>query len=156
MKPYTKILVPTDFSSHADEALDTAIDLAGRYGASIALVHSFEPVIYAFPEASGIYQSLQLEDVLGDIDKELEKRKQIALARGAQGVATVQLRGYPPIELTDYASAHGYDLIVLGTHGRRGLSRALMGSVAERVVRLAHCPVLTVRSAPAESAPTSK
>jgi len=102
-------------------------------------------VIYAFPEASGIYQSLKLADVLGDIDAELEKRKQRALAGGVNSVATVQTRGYPPTEITDFASANGYDLIVMGTHGRRGFSRVLMGSVAEHVVRLAQCPVLTVR-----------
>lgn len=151
MKPYTKILVPTDFSSHADEALDTAIDLAGRYGASITLVHAFEPVIYAFPESSGIYQSLQLSDAIGDIDKELEKRKDSALARGAKAVDVQQLRGYPPTEITDLASSRGYDLIVMGTHGRRGFSHLLMGSVAERVVRLAQCPVLTVRSPQAQA-----
>jgi glycine betaine transporter len=145
MKPYTKILVPTDFSIHADEALDTAIDLAGRYGASITIVHAFEPVIYAFPESSGIYTSLQLEDAIGDIDKELEKRKQSALAKGAKTVSVAQLSGFPPGEITDYAKSGGYDLIVMGTHGRRGFSRVLMGSVAERVLRTASCPVLSVR-----------
>ena len=147
MKPYKKILVPTDFSVHADEALDTAIDLAARYGASITLVHAFEPVIYAFPESSGIYQSLQLADAIDDIDKELEKKKQSAISRGAKDVQVAQLRGFPPAEIAEYAKANGCDLIVMGTHGRRGFSHLLMGSVAERVVRIAQCPVLTTRHA---------
>ena len=146
MKPYKKILVPTDFSVHADEALDTAIDLAARYGASITLVHAFEPVIYAFPESSGIYQGLQLADAVDDIGKELEKKKQDALARGAKDIEVAQLSGFPPGEIVEYASAGDFDLIVMGTHGRRGFSHLIMGSVAERVVRLAQCPVLTVRS----------
>jgi nucleotide-binding universal stress UspA family protein len=145
MKPYTKILVPTDFSVHADEALDTAIDLAGRYGASITIMHAFEPVIYAFPEASGIYAGLQLADAVEDIDKELEKRTQRALAKGAKNVAMTQRSGFPPGEIADFAKDGGYDLIVMGTHGRRGFSRLMMGSVAERVLRIAPCPVLTVR-----------
>lgn len=146
MKPFKKILVPTDFSLHADEALDTAIDLAARYGASITLLHSFEPVIYAFPESSGIYQGLQLEQAIGDIDKALEAKMQHALMRGAKDVHVVHQRGFPPTEIIDYAKAGGVDLIVMGTHGRRGFSHMLMGSVAERVVRLAPCAVLTVRS----------
>jgi nucleotide-binding universal stress UspA family protein len=146
MKPYTKILVPTDFSVHADEALDTAIDLAGRYGASITIMHAFEPVVYAFPEASGVYGGLQLADAIEDIEKELEKRKQRALAKGAKDVDTTQRSGFPPGEITDLAKASGYDLIVMGTHGRRGFSRFMMGSVAERVLRIAPCPVLAMRS----------
>ena len=147
MKPYKKILVPTDFSAHAEEALDTAIDLAGRYGASITLLHSFEPVIYAFPESSGIYQGLQLERVINDIDTALETKKQGVVARGVKDVHAIQKHGFPPTEIAEHAKAGGYDLIVMGTHGRRGISHVLMGSVAEHVVRIAPCAVLTVRAA---------
>jgi nucleotide-binding universal stress UspA family protein len=145
MKPYTKILVPSDFSVHADEALDAAIDLASRYGASITIVHSFEPVIYGFPEATGVYAGFNFADAIEDIDKELEQRKQRALAKGAKNVHTTQLTGFAPSAITEYARDDGYDLIVMGTHGRRGFSRLMTGSVAERVLRMAHCPVLSVR-----------
>jgi nucleotide-binding universal stress UspA family protein len=147
MKPYTKILVPTDFSSSATEALHTAVDLAARYGASITLVHVFEPLVYPFPEATGFSSILNLADVIEDIDKLLEKNKQAALDAGAKTVTATQLQGHPPSEIADYAKAGGFDLIVMGTHGRRGLSRLMIGSVAERVVRIAPCAVLTVRDA---------
>jgi universal stress protein A len=147
MKPYTKILVPTDFSEHAAVALETAIDVAARYGASITLVNVFEPVVYSFPEASGFYANLNLPDAIEDISKALEKDKQTAIAAGAKNVTTSQLHGHPPSEITDFAKSGGFDLIVMGTHGRRGLSHLMIGSVAERVVRVAPCAVLTVRKA---------
>jgi len=145
MKPYTKILVPTDFSEPAAEALQTAIDLAARYGASIALVHVFEPIVYAFPEASGFYSSLNLPDAIEGINTALEKAKQTAITAGTKNLTATQLHGYPPSEIADYAKSGGFDLIVMGTHGRRGLSHLMIGSVAERVVRIAPCAVLTVR-----------
>jgi nucleotide-binding universal stress UspA family protein len=144
MKPYTKILVPTDFSEHATEALQTAIDVAARYAASISLVHVFEPVVYSFPEASGFYSTFSLPDAIEDINKALDKDKQVAIAAGAKDVTVTQLHGYPPSEIADYAKAGGFDLIVMGTHGRRGLSHLMIGSVAERVVRIAPCAVLVV------------
>ena len=94
MKPFTKILVPTDFSEHAEEALQSAVDLAGRYGASITLANIFEPIVYSFPEASGFYAGLQLNDAIAEHGKALEKQKQSALAAGA-------IRAH----VLDYASA---------------------------------------------------
>lgn len=149
MKPYTKILVPTDFSESAAEALLTAIDVAARYGASITLVHVFEPIVYPFPEATGFSSILNLADVIRDIEALLEKAKQSAIAAGAKDVTAHQLQGHPPSEIADYAKAGGFDLIVMGTHGRRGLSHLMIGSVAERVVRFAPCAVLTVHKASA-------
>lgn len=149
MKPYAKILVPTDFSECATEAVRAAVDLAGRYGASITLVHVFEPLVYPFPEATGFSTILNLADVIEDIDELLEKNKRIAIEAGAKDVTAAQLQGHPPSEIADYAKEGGFDLIVMGTHGRRGLSHLMIGSVAERVVRFASCPVLTVRKASA-------
>lgn len=147
MMPYTKILVPTDFSPSATEALHSAADLAARYGASITLVHVFEHLVYPFPEATGFSAIVNLADVIEDIDRLLEKSKQAALQAGAKTVTATQLQGYPPTEIAGYAKSGGFDLIVMGTHGRRGLSHLMIGSVAERVVRLAPCAVLTVRKA---------
>lgn len=149
MKPFTKILVPTDFSSCAAEALHAAVDIAARYGASITLVHVFEPIVYPFPEAVGFASVINLADVIDDIDRLLEKNRLQAIEAGAKNVTALQLQGHPPSEIADYASDQGFDLIVMGTHGRRGVSRLMIGSVAERVVRIAPCAVLTVHEAKA-------
>jgi nucleotide-binding universal stress UspA family protein len=145
MKPFTKILVAIDFSPNSDEALAVALDMAGRYDASVTLVHSYQVIDLAFPGGSSVYAGVNLEGVMDELAKELEKRKQSAVAKGASRIDVVLLSGYPPGQISDLASSGGFDLIVMGTHGRTGITRMLTGSVAERVVRTAPCPVLTVR-----------
>jgi nucleotide-binding universal stress UspA family protein len=147
-KPFSKILVPTDFSSGADAAIDAAIDLAVRGQASITLVNVFEPIGYAFPTGTGIYSSLPVDHVLRDQLSALDRIRDGALAKGAKQVEIVQRTGHPPTEIRDLARAGDFDLIAMGTHGRTGLSHMLIGSVAERVVRIAPCAVLTVRESP--------
>jgi nucleotide-binding universal stress UspA family protein len=147
-RPLSKILVPTDFSSGADAAIDAAIDLAARWQASITLVHVFEPIAYAFPMGTGIYSSLPVDHVVKDQLEALDRLRHSALAKGAEQVEIVQRTGHPPTEIRDLARAGDFDLIAMGTHGRSGLSHMLIGSVAERVVRLAPCAVLTIREAP--------
>jgi len=146
-KPFSKILVPTDFSAGSDAALDAAIDLAVRRQASITLVNVYQPIGYAFPTGSGIYTSLPLDHVIRDQLEALDKLQQGALAKGAKQVEIAPRTGHPPTEIRDLARAGGFDLIVMGTHGRSGMSHMLIGSVAERVVRTAPCPVLTIREA---------
>jgi nucleotide-binding universal stress UspA family protein len=78
----------------------------------------------------------------------LDKLRHSALAKGAKQVEIVQRTGHPPTEIRDLARAGDFDLIAIGTHGRTGLSRMLIGSVAERVARIAPCAVLTIHEAP--------
>jgi nucleotide-binding universal stress UspA family protein len=147
-RPFSKILVPTDFSTGAEAALDAAIDLAARWQSSLTLINVFEPIAYAFPTGAGVYSSLPLDRVLEDQLSALEKLQRSALAKGAKQVEIVQRTGHPPTEIHELARSGGFDLIAMGTHGRSGLSHMLIGSVAERVVRIAPCAVLTIRDAP--------
>jgi nucleotide-binding universal stress UspA family protein len=146
MKPFTKILVPVDFSPHSDEAVGYAAELAQRYQASITLVHVYEPVAYALPEGYVPYTPDQLASMLATSEGLLNKAKEQAHAAGATNVQSRQLQGSVASEIAEFARSEGFNLIVMGTHGRRGLSRALMGSVAETVLRRAPCPVLAVKA----------
>jgi nucleotide-binding universal stress UspA family protein len=145
MKPFSKILVAIDYSECAEHAIDTALDLAARYDAALTLLHVHEPLSIVFPEGTGIYESLQMPNLIAELKEKLEKKKQEVIGKGGKRVDAVQRTGYPPGEIADFAKSGGFDLIVMGTHGRRGLSHLMIGSVAERVVRTASCPVLTVR-----------
>lgn len=142
MIPFKHILVPTDFGEPAARALDCAIALASKFEAKITLVHaSWFP-----PSAYGGY----VEGLNWPIDE---------MAKGAkEELDAAVLRAnelYPHIEgaivtcepwqgILEVAKVRGADLIVMGTHGRHGLSRVFLGSVAEKVVRLSPVPVLTI------------
>jgi nucleotide-binding universal stress UspA family protein len=145
MKPFSKILVPVDFSPHSSRALQLASDLSRRYDAGVELAHVYHPMAYALPDGFVLFSSAQLSAMLVEFGSLLEQAKQEALAAGAVRVSTKLLQGVPFAEIIDFAQESGCDLIVMGTHGRTGLKHALLGSVTERVVRKAPCPVLTVR-----------
>ena len=146
MKPFKKILVPSDFSAHSQEALRAAADLSARYEATVTIVHAYEPVAYPLPEGYVVFTATQLADMQTQFEKQLATAKRDALDAGARQVETKQLMGNPAHEVVEYAKQHGFDVIVMGTHGRRGIKHALLGSVAERVLRIAPCPVLIVKA----------
>jgi nucleotide-binding universal stress UspA family protein len=143
MSPVTsirRILVPHDFSETADRALALALDLAGPLGARVTIMHAYELLTYSFPD------TVALPNV-GDIEKASRTALEGVVSRvGRPGIAidSVLREGSPWSEINGAAKDCHADLIVIGTHGRRGISRALLGSVAEKVVRTAPCPVLTV------------
>src|SRR5688572_4487155 len=145
MKPFNNILVPTDFSEHSEEALRVAADLAQHYGASISLVHVYEPVQYVMPEGYFFSpeQILRLEAALR---AQLAKAERALADASAPRVESHLLDGLAFSEIARFAKEHGSDLIVMGTHGRTGVKHVLMGSVAERVIRTAPCPVLVVKA----------
>jgi nucleotide-binding universal stress UspA family protein len=137
------IVVATDFSDIANHALDEALDLAKRLGGKITLVHAYEIPIYGFPDGILVAPA----EVAGRIQEGAQKQLELEVeARKGQGVSiTAVLRmGTPWEEINAVASATGAGLIVVGSHGRRGIARALLGSVAERVLRTAALPVLIV------------
>jgi nucleotide-binding universal stress UspA family protein len=144
MKTFSKILVPLDFSAHSREALEYAAELARRYEASLTLVHAYQTVAYALPEGFVLYTPAQFANALTEFEKQLTAAKGEALRAGATRVETRMLQGDVASEVVQLAKEGGYDLIVMGTHGRTGASHLLMGSIAEKVVRRAPCPVLTV------------
>lgn len=144
MTNITHILCPVDFSDTSEIALGYAVQLAQRFGARVTVLHVYQLM-------SMIYPDDVLVDPVGTdsrLRKACEERLGKAIAPFAsEGVPiTTALReGLPFVEVLEAASALAADLIVMGTHGRSGIRRALIGSVTERVVRGASVPVLSVR-----------
>ena len=145
MKPFKKILVPVDFSLHSEEAIRIASDIADRYQGALTLVHVFEPISNALPAGFVLYTPPVMTDIMGRLELQLAAVAESARAAGTRDVVTRLLTGDAWHEIVRFAEEGKYDLIVMGTHGRRGIKHALLGSVAERVVRRAACAVLTVR-----------
>lgn len=142
---FYRIVAPTDFSTCAEEAWAMAQRLAGASGAELVLVH----VLIETPRFSeGLAAPKRLREVYATartwVDRELDAWVSKARAAGIEARAAVRV-GVPHREIVDVATDERADLVVMGTHGRGGINRALLGSVADRVIRLAPCPVLTVR-----------
>lgn len=140
-----RILFPTDFSEGALNALPYAVDIARSYGAKLYMLH----VIYDIATASGLHvPHISVDEMYKELDasarKELEKFG-ADIIKDIKDVEYSVIRGIPYEEILKFAKEKQIDLIVIGTHGRKGLDRVLFGSTAERVVRNASCPVLTVR-----------
>ena len=148
--PYRRILVPTDFSSASEEAWRAAGELARTTGAELVLLHVLvEAPLYSETPFSGARLREVYESAREWATKKLEQWAAQADAAGL--VVRVEARaGVPYQEILTTARSAGIDLIVLGTRGRAGVERALLGSVADRVIRLAPCPVMSVHSAEAE------
>lgn len=159
----SRILVPLDFSPHSQRALEYATALAARLGAALHLLSVVEPMA----AASGLAGEMYFPSLAELTDKMVEEaRRYMAESKayvppGLVVTSDVAI-GTPATTITDVAQEQKCDLIVMGTHGRTGLAHLFMGSVAERVTRLAPCPVLTVRpvswatSAPAPARATAR
>jgi nucleotide-binding universal stress UspA family protein len=135
------ILIATDFSDGGDEALDRAVEIAKPSGAEVEILHVIElaeelPVSTFSPDAD--YGALYLR-----IDKQLSDRADRIIAAGVPCTTKI-IEGSAVADITKRARDIGAEVIVVGTHGRTGLAHAMLGSVAERIVRRASCPVLTV------------
>lgn len=148
MQAFQNILVPTDFSAHARHATLIAADLSRRYDARLTLIYVHEPITDALPHEQVMRSPGQLSQVLGELDERLADARREAEAAGATRVESQTLQGYTSEAITQLASEGGFDLLVMGTHGRKGVRHLLLGSIAERVVRTAPCSVLTVRLPP--------
>jgi universal stress protein A len=142
---YHRILWPTDFSPLAKAALPHAVGLAVDAGAELVLIHVLPlPTTYATPDVSGALSvSLQRETRVA-AQRELRRLKKQVKEPNIR-MHTVLTEGVPFYQILRVAKRLRCDLIVLATHGRTGLVHAIMGSVAENVIRRAPCPVLTVR-----------
>ena len=140
-----KILVPVDFSDFSTKALNYARAFAGQFGARIVLLHVVEPAVY--PESSMLVATA-LDDLNNDLLRSAQKRL-AELNKGSIGdrvPSELMVRlGRAYAEIAAAANELDVDLIILATHGYTGLKHVLLGSTAERVVRHAPCPVLTLR-----------
>lgn len=141
-KTFTHVLVPTDFSTGSALAVDAALDLAEALGARVTLTHVIEmPPTYMLTYAEGLAWPVDELDTaakreLGQMVERLKKRY--------AAIDSLVVTGDPREVILKTADDVGADLIVMATHARRGLARAFLGSVAERVVRTSRVPVLTV------------
>lgn len=147
MSDYRTILVAYDFSEHARLALETAVDLATRFGSELHLIHVLQPPVYADLAFAGAAPTpLDLGAVRKGVADSLAE-----VARGTGGKVKIDTSVVEGASIADRigekAEEIGADLLVMGTHGRTGLAHAFLGSVAERTLRRSPCPVLTVRSA---------
>ncbi|MGE3453861.1 MAG: universal stress protein [Kofleriaceae bacterium] len=138
------ILVATDFSELADEGLAYAVDLASRLDATIHLLHVITVPIMGMAEIGMAYGAVTMEATTKEAQAVLDGL--VARYRERAAIAAPRLEVGDPRDVIDrIAEEINADLIVMGTHGRRGVRRVLLGSVAESVVRSAPCPVLTLR-----------
>lgn len=139
-----RILVPTDFSECSDAALRYGVELARKFGASLYLLHVIQDPATQPWAAEGYI--VPLLDAVDQWQKDAQKRLETSIPEADRAKAIFScVIASPFAEILRYAAANEIDLIVMGTHGRGGVSHALLGSIAERVVRRAPCPVLTVR-----------
>jgi nucleotide-binding universal stress UspA family protein len=139
---YDRILVPTDGSAATESATDHAIGLARQYGATLHALYVVDVAAYSSLEVGA--------DVVAD---ELRSEGETAVDAVVERAADAGVEAETAVEtgvvhrrVVDYVADNGIDLVVMGTHGRTGVGRFLLGSVAEKVVRTAEAPVLTVRS----------
>ena len=139
-----RILVPLDFSDQAQVILDWASHLALEHGSQVVLVHAYHLPV-EFQQLEGAYLPPDFwSNVKAEAEESLARYAEPLRARGVP-VEILVREGYPASVIVDEAVSQGADLIVIGTHGHSGLKHMLLGSIAERVVQKAPCPVLTVK-----------
>jgi|HubBroStandDraft_4_1064222.scaffolds.fasta_scaffold764885_1 nucleotide-binding universal stress UspA family protein len=146
MMPPKLILSPIDFSNHSEDAVKVAADLASRLGAELCLVHVV-PMLPRLPSVSAFFHEAEYEQALhNDADQRL---RQMALTLGQNGlkvITTVGTANDVGMELLRIAEQNNADLIVIATHGITGWHKLAFGSVTEKVLRMANCPVLVLKA----------
>jgi nucleotide-binding universal stress UspA family protein len=133
---YNDILIPTDGSQGAKAALEHGIEIASKWDATLHTLYVAD---------TRLARSGPLLETLRDEGRKAVRDVEVAGTQGGLTVVTGIVEGNPHEEILDYVTDHGIDMVIMGTHGRTGLDRVVMGSVAERVVRRSSVPVLTVR-----------
>jgi len=140
-----RILVPVDFSEHAEPVLEWAAHLAEEHGSQILLLHVYHLPV-EFQQLEGAYLPADFwSNVKSEAEQQLGAYAERLRARNLSAEPLVR-EGYPATVIIEEATAQEADLVVIGTHGHTGLKHLLLGSIAERVVQKAPCPVLTVKA----------
>ena len=135
-----KILVPVDFSENSQKILGSAGDIAGQFGASLSVVF----VVQSFDDYSGFFvPHMPVAQFEEEMVQGAEKKMESFL-EGHEGIEAKVLVGDVAEEVVRHAEETGVDMIIMGTHGCKGLEKVMFGSVAEKVVKTAPCPVLTI------------
>lgn len=140
-----KILCAVDFSEPSRAALRMACDLAQRFDAKLLLLHVYQVPAYPLPDGVILPSPVTVSELFNQVDRALDRWKSEAATLGARNVEAEAIEGPAWRGIVAHAGRGKFDLVVIGTHGHTGLKHLLLGSVAERVVRHAPCPVLTVR-----------
>lgn len=148
MARHTRILTCTDFSDASAPALRRAAALAADGEAEILLTHVINPSAFIPPQAVVQFSDESVTAVKDSLRKQLDETRATLFADLPAEKVKTAILSHPSAAsaITEYADEEAADLIVIGSHGRTGLTRMLIGSVAEKVVRHAHCDVLVVRS----------
>jgi len=140
------VLVATDFGPASEKAAAYGREFARTFGAKLHVLHVVEnPMVYAGPDAVGVDFTRFQADLEAAAQKSLDRVVTEEDRRELKAVGVIRTGTGPAFEIAGYAKQTGIDIIIIGTHGRGLISHLLMGSVAEKLVRLAPCPVLTVR-----------
>ncbi|MGA3292876.1 MAG: universal stress protein [Candidatus Acidiferrales bacterium] len=148
MLPPKLIVSPIDFSSHSQEALEVAADLASRFGSQLLLVHAV-PALPKLPSTVSIFHEAEYENALRqEAERRLTELGEGAAKKGVQVRTEVGVANDVASEILRFAEHNQADLIIIATHGMTGWHRLAFGSVTEKVVRLASCPVLVLRAQP--------
>lgn len=137
---FNKILVPVDFSENSQKILASACDIAGKFDAALSVVF----VVQSFDDYSGFFVPHMPvakfeEEMVQGAEKKME-----SFMTGYEGIEAKVLVGDVAEEVVRHAEETGVDMIIMGTHGYKGLEKVMFGSVAEKVVKTAPCPVLTI------------
>jgi nucleotide-binding universal stress UspA family protein len=139
-----RILIATDFSAHSERALEYAAGMAVQFQAKLLIAHVYYPPVVAVPDAVIPMSAADMKQFLDKLYAGLDAAAAAARKLGATDVETALIVGEPWHEIVKTAHDRRSDLVVVGTHGRGAVAHFFLGSVAEKVVRKAACPVLVV------------
>ena len=140
------LLVPVDFSDTSEAALEYAVNLGEKLGARLVVMHAYELPVYGFPDGALVASAEIATRIMTGAQTGLQSM--VERYKGRVRIDAVVRQGVPWEEVRAVGEEVGADMIVIGTHGRQGLARALIGSVAEKIIRTATRPVLAIHAAP--------
>ena len=145
---FETILIPTDGSEPAERAAGKGVELAAQHGATVHALYAVEPIplggLSSGPEPASAGHGKVIDEQKREAQRALDAVSEMCTDSDVEVVTTIEY-GKPHDEILEYADSEGMDAIVMGTHGRSGVERVVIGSVAEKVVRRSGIPVMTVR-----------
>ena len=145
MAKFKMILVPVDFSEHAAAALEVAVEIAKAFGSKIRLLHCYQILPGGISPYGVVLPSTYYDDIRQAAEKQLQEWQERLTPRSVEVESTL-MSEFPSHAIALTAEEIGADLIVMGTRGLSGIKHVMLGSIAERTVRIARCPVLTVKA----------